>query len=69
MAPPGSTDGEAQRYDRWLAERRVWRVEDWLQNNAELRHMNVARAFVPAEGPRRVMVEARAQPGSVDPPS
>lgn len=46
----------AQRYNRWLAERRLGRVADWLEQNSEVRDLQLVRSFAAADASRRVTV-------------
>jgi hypothetical protein len=50
--------GEAARYNRWLAERRVERVAGWFERNAGAR-LAVKRGFVEHDPSRRVSVQLR----------
>jgi hypothetical protein len=59
----GADEGQAARYDRWLAERRLGRIAEWLERNAEVRELDLAsRELVEGDGSRRVVLEARPMP-------
>jgi outer membrane protein OmpA-like peptidoglycan-associated protein len=47
---------EARRYNRWLAERRLSRVREWLDENASDRQLEIEPAFQPDDNSRRVVV-------------
>lgn len=52
---------EAARYDRWLAERRLARVAEYLEKNAPGRgEVSVRRGLAEGDPSRRVIVRARA---------
>ena len=53
----GSTPAR-RRYDRWLAERRLNRVEDWLRRNAQIRDLDLTSAYSEGDASRRVIVHA-----------
>jgi len=47
---------EARRYNRWLAERRLHRVREWLDENAAGRQIEIEPAFKPDDNSRRIVV-------------
>jgi hypothetical protein len=47
---------EARQYNRWLAERRLDRVREWLDENAAGRQIEIEPAFQPDDNSRRVVV-------------
>jgi hypothetical protein len=47
---------EARQYNRWLAERRLDRVREWLGENAAGRQIEIEAAFQPDDNSRRVVV-------------
>jgi hypothetical protein len=51
-----STPDEARRYNRWLAERRLSRVREWLDENAKDRQLEIEPAFQADDSSRRVVV-------------
>jgi hypothetical protein len=53
---------EAARYDRWLAERRLGRVAEWIEKNAPVRELSVRRGFVENDPSRRIIVRVRPVP-------
>ena len=48
----------AQRYNRWLAERRIARVGDWLQQHSRTR-LAVHASYLPHDPSRRVVVRLK----------
>jgi hypothetical protein len=50
------TQEEARRYNRWLAERRLERVQDWLDEHAAGRELALEPRFVPNDNSRRLVV-------------
>ena len=52
---------EAQRYNRWLAERRLGRVSDMLQQHAQV-EFAVEHGYLPHDPTRRIIVRARPAP-------
>lgn len=52
----GGDPSETERYNRWLAERRLARVGDWLEQHAEIRQVTVSRLLSPAERSPSVVV-------------
>jgi hypothetical protein len=65
-ADAGSTKArdpaEAARYDRWLAERRLGRVAEWIEKNAPVRELSVRRGFAENDPSRRIIVRVRPVP-------
>jgi hypothetical protein len=55
----GKTPAEAARYNRWLAERRVVRVQEWLERHATGRVGQVTHSYVENDASRRVTVRMR----------
>jgi outer membrane protein OmpA-like peptidoglycan-associated protein len=56
-------DPEASaRYNRWLSERRLARVSDWLEQHAEVREIEVNSALVEEDRSPRVAVRALPLP-------
>jgi hypothetical protein len=51
-----SSPDEAKRYNRWLAERRMDRVREWLDENAKDRQLEIEPAFQADDSSRRVVV-------------
>ena len=47
---------EARQYNRWLAERRMSRVREWLDENASERQLEIEPAFQADDNSRRVVV-------------
>jgi hypothetical protein len=47
---------EAMRYDKWLAERRLNRVKEWLTENAPDRQLEIEPEFLVDDSSRRVVV-------------
>ncbi|MFO1038748.1 MAG: OmpA family protein [Geminicoccaceae bacterium] len=56
---------EETRYDRWLAERRLGRLAEWFDRNAQVKALAVDRSVFEDKGPRRVVV--RLHPGRPSP--
>jgi hypothetical protein len=50
----GASDEEAQRYNEWMAERRIERVAEWLQANAGDRRLTLAERLVENDPSRQV---------------
>jgi len=50
----------AVRYNRWLAERRVGRVAEWLKQNAGGRRIEIGTAYAEDDPSRRVTVRLAA---------
>lgn len=46
------------RYNKWLAERRNSRVEEWLIENAQGRQLEIKPKFVIEDSSHRVVVRA-----------
>ncbi len=51
-----NTPEEARRYNRWLAERRMSRVREWLDENAPDRQLEIEPAFLADDSSRRLVV-------------
>jgi hypothetical protein len=51
-----SSPEEARRYNQWLAERRMARVQEWLAENAKDRQIEVEPAFQADDSSRRVVI-------------
>ena len=51
-----TTAEEARRYNTWLAERRMQRVREWLDENAADRQLEIEPAFQADDSSRRVVV-------------
>jgi hypothetical protein len=47
---------EARQYNRWLAERRMSRVREWLDENASDRQLEIEPTFQADDNSRRVVV-------------
>ncbi len=47
---------EARRYNKWLAERRMARVQEWLAENAKDRQLEIEPVFQADDSSRRVVV-------------
>lgn len=60
-AAPGTDPAEAERYNRWLAERRLTRVATWLERRAQAREVSVGRALKPEDRSPRLVI--RVLPG------
>ena len=54
----GGEDADA-RYNRWLAERRMGRVAEFLQKNAAAERLEIKQAFAANDPSRRVVVQVR----------
>ena len=52
--------GATVRYNRWLAERRIARITDWLKENAAGRKLEIATAYAEDDPSRRVTIRLRA---------
>ncbi len=52
---------EARRYNRWMAERRVGRITEWLNANADGRRIEVRERYDEGDASRSVRITARAQ--------
>jgi hypothetical protein len=52
----GRSADEARRYNRWIAERRVERVADYLQRTASAAELKIERRFAANDPSRRVQV-------------
>ena len=55
----GKSAEEALRYNRWMAERRVSRVAEFLQRNAKVGELTIRQDFTLNDPSRRVLVEVR----------
>ena len=55
----GVDNAEATRYNRWMAERRVERVVDWLEKNAGGRKFELRKNLRENDSSRAVVMEAR----------
>lgn len=53
----GRSADEARRYNRWMAERRVDRVADYLQRTAKASELKIARSYAANDASRQVKVE------------
>ncbi len=56
----GASDEEARRYNAWMAERRIERVAEWLQQNAGGRELTFAEKLVENDASRQVRLRANA---------
>jgi hypothetical protein len=54
----GASDEEAQRYNAWMAERRIERVVEWLEQNAGNRQITFAERLVENDSSRQVRLRA-----------
>ena len=54
----GAQDADT-RYNRWLAERRMDRVAEFLQKNAATERLEIKQAFAANDPSRRVVVQVR----------
>ena len=52
---------EARRYNRWMAERRVGRITEWLNANADGRRIEVRERYDEGDASRSVRITAPAQ--------
>jgi outer membrane protein OmpA-like peptidoglycan-associated protein len=53
----GATSAEeARRYNKWLAERRMARVQEWLAENAQDRQLEIEPEFLADDSSRRVLI-------------
>jgi len=50
----GAGDEEAARYNAWMAERRIERVAEWLEQNAGDRRLTLAERLVENDSSRQV---------------
>jgi hypothetical protein len=55
----GQSAEEALRYNRWMAERRVDRVAEYLQKNAKVEDLSIKQDFAMNDPSRRVVVQVR----------
>ena len=55
----GKSAEEALRYNRWMAERRVSRVAEFLQKNAKAGELTIRQDFAFNDPSRQVLVEVR----------
>ncbi|MGD9509229.1 MAG: hypothetical protein AB7I59_07565 [Geminicoccaceae bacterium] len=53
----GQTAEEARRYNRWMAERRVDRVAEYLERTAKDSELKIERTFAANDPSRQVLVE------------
>ena len=53
----GKSPDEALRYNRWMAERRIGRVTEFLQRNAKAEDLVIREEFAMNDASRRVVVE------------
>lgn len=53
----GKSADEARRYNRWMAERRVERVADYLQRTAKAGELKIEREYAANDPSRQVKVE------------
>ena len=51
-----TTPEEARRYNKWLAERRMARVQEWLAENARDRQLEIEPVFLADDSSRRVQI-------------
>jgi outer membrane protein OmpA-like peptidoglycan-associated protein len=51
-----STAAEAERYNRWLAERRAERVQEWLAENVSGPELDIETAFTQEDNSRQVTI-------------
>jgi hypothetical protein len=58
-------EGEGARYQRWIAERRLARLTDWLEQNAEFREVAIERSFLAHDPSGRVTVRVHPLPPRV----
>ncbi len=54
----GASGEEAQRYNAWMAERRIERVVEWLEQNAGDRRLTFAERLIENDPSRQVRVRA-----------
>jgi hypothetical protein len=54
----GASGEEAQRYNAWMAERRIERVVEWLEQNAGSRQLTFAEKLVENDPSRQVRLRA-----------
>jgi hypothetical protein len=52
----GGDPAQAARYARWLADRRLGRVAEWLEKNVQARDLQMQRRFLENDGSRRVVI-------------
>jgi hypothetical protein len=50
------------RYDRWLAERRLTRVAEWLEKHAPVRELSLRRGLIENDPSRRIIVRVHPLP-------
>ncbi len=58
----GASDEEAQRYNAWMAERRIERVAEWLEANAGDRQLTLTPRLVDNDPSREVRLRAVVGP-------
>ena len=51
--------GDAAAYNRWIAERRVDRIADFLRANAKVTNLAIERAYARNDPSRHVTVKVR----------
>lgn len=52
-------EGDAASYNRWIAERRMTRVADFLQDNSDTLSLAIEQTFAANDASRRVVVDVR----------
>ena len=58
----GASGKQAEAYNRWIAERRVSRVAEYLQKNGNAFSLDIKQEFAANDPSRRVVVRVRPQP-------
>lgn len=66
-APGAGSPETARSFQRWLAERRLARVGEWLERNAPFRDVEVRRSLAKGGAPGLVTVRAHALAGEGGP--
>lgn len=54
-----ATPEAAEKYNRWMAERRVARVAEWLQSNAAGRSLDMAENYADRDSSRQVYISVK----------
>ena len=60
------SEDKAVRYNEWLAERRLGRVEDWLRDQLKAIPLELRRDLRPHDESRRIEIKIRQIPDAMD---